>query len=138
MKRAHGDYADTGVGPYIARANAEVAVMVQIETREALESIAEISAVEGLDCLFIGPQDLSTVIGHVDASWSDEMKRVFEKIAQAASTAGKAWGMQTTTFDQASYAVGQGARYVSCASDIVMLTDRMGEVPRRIREEHLN
>ncbi len=134
LKRAHGNYANAGVGPYSAQANADVAVLVQVETREALESIDEIAAIDGLDCLFIGPQDLSMAIGHVDAPWSDDMKAVFERVAGAATAAGKSWGMQTTTFEQASYAQQEGARYVSCSSDVVMLTDRLGEIPARIRE----
>lgn len=138
LKRAHGDYSNAGVGPYIDQANSAVAVMVQVETAEALDSIDEIASVPGLDCLFIGPQDLSTVIGHVDAPWSADMKDVFERIATAAREAGKAWGIQTTTFEQASFAARAGASYVSCSSDVVMLTDRLGEIPNRLREEFRN
>lgn len=43
---------------YLQQANDALVTMVQIETREALESVDEIAAVEGIDVLFIGPFDL--------------------------------------------------------------------------------
>lgn len=43
---------------YLQQANDSLLTIVQIETREALESIDEIAAVEGIDALFIGPFDL--------------------------------------------------------------------------------
>jgi 2-keto-3-deoxy-L-rhamnonate aldolase RhmA len=44
---------------YIARANAETMVIVQVETPEAIENLAEIVAVPEIDVIFIGPNDLS-------------------------------------------------------------------------------
>lgn len=43
---------------YLQQANDSLLTIVQIETREALESIDEIAAVDGIDVLFIGPFDL--------------------------------------------------------------------------------
>lgn len=43
---------------YLQQANDALVTMVQIETKEALEAIDEIAAVDGIDVLFIGPFDL--------------------------------------------------------------------------------
>lgn len=43
---------------YLQQANDALLTIVQIETKEALESIDEIAAVDGIDVLFIGPFDL--------------------------------------------------------------------------------
>lgn len=43
---------------YLQQANDALLTMVQIETKEALEAVEEIAAVEGVDVLFIGPFDL--------------------------------------------------------------------------------
>jgi 4-hydroxy-2-oxoheptanedioate aldolase len=45
---------------YFQQANGSLLTMVQIETKEALEVVDEIAAVEGIDVLFIGPFDLGT------------------------------------------------------------------------------
>lgn len=46
---------------YLQQANDALLTIVQIETKEALESIDEIAAVDGIDVLFIGPFDLGKI-----------------------------------------------------------------------------
>ena len=48
---------------YVERANAETLVVVQIETRAALEQVTAIAAVDGVDIVFVGPTDLSHSLG---------------------------------------------------------------------------
>lgn len=48
---------------YVATANDELAVIVQIESEQGLENAAEIAAVDGVDALFVGPADLSAAVG---------------------------------------------------------------------------
>ncbi len=43
---------------YLQQANDALLTMVQIETKDALEAVDEIAAVDGVDVLFIGPFDL--------------------------------------------------------------------------------
>ena len=51
-------------GPdYFERANDEVALLVQVETREAVEQAEAIARVEGVDALYIGPADLAISMG---------------------------------------------------------------------------
>src|SRR3954465_15614554 len=49
---------------YLDRANDEVCLLVQAETRLALQNIEEICAVDGVDGVFIGPADLAATLGH--------------------------------------------------------------------------
>jgi 4-hydroxy-2-oxoheptanedioate aldolase len=44
-----------GVKDYVKHANAEVCLVIQIETRQGLENLDAILAVEGVDAVFIGP-----------------------------------------------------------------------------------
>jgi len=48
---------------YRATANDEMLVSVQIETQKAIDNLEEITAVEGVDALYIGPYDLSNNLG---------------------------------------------------------------------------
>lgn len=43
---------------YLQRANDTLVTIIQVETKEALEAVDEIAAVDGVDALFIGPFDL--------------------------------------------------------------------------------
>ncbi len=51
-------------GPdYGQKANDEIAVILMVETDEGLANVEEIGATPGVDCLFIGPSDLSLAVG---------------------------------------------------------------------------
>ncbi len=51
-------------GPdYGQKANDEIAVILMVETDEGLANVEEIAATPGVDCLFIGPSDLSLAVG---------------------------------------------------------------------------
>ncbi len=45
-------------GAYLASANDDLAAIVQIETRSAVENVEEIVAVPGIDMIFVGPGEL--------------------------------------------------------------------------------
>ncbi len=49
---------------YAQHANEEICLLVQVETREALENIEAIANVEGIDGVFIGPADLAASLGY--------------------------------------------------------------------------
>lgn len=51
------------VPDYIATAEAELCLIVQVETAEAMSRLDEIAGVDGVDGVFIGPADLSTSMG---------------------------------------------------------------------------
>jgi len=52
-----------GGADYLAKANDTVVVFAMIETRQALDHLDDILSVEGLDAVYIGPSDLSMVLG---------------------------------------------------------------------------
>jgi 4-hydroxy-2-oxoheptanedioate aldolase len=51
------------VDGYLARANDEICLLVQVETAEALRNIEQIAAVDGVDGIFVGPADLAASMG---------------------------------------------------------------------------
>jgi 2-dehydro-3-deoxyglucarate aldolase/4-hydroxy-2-oxoheptanedioate aldolase len=85
--RAAGFGRDSG---HLARADGERVVMVQIETPGALEQVAEIAALPGVDVLFLGPYDLGHALGLPPGPESPEMQTTAEGVVAAARAAGKA------------------------------------------------
>ena len=85
--RAAGFGRDAG---YRERADDERVVMIQIETRGALDEAAEIAALPGVDVLFLGPYDLGHALGLPPGPESPEMQAIAERVAAAAREAGKA------------------------------------------------
>jgi 2-keto-3-deoxy-L-rhamnonate aldolase RhmA len=75
----------------LKRANDEVLLVVQVETREGLRAVGEIAAVDGVDVLFVGPGDLSVSLGCEigSARHSEAIGRIID----AGNAAGKAVGI---------------------------------------------
>jgi 2-keto-3-deoxy-L-rhamnonate aldolase RhmA len=64
--RTNTGYRGMSIGEYGARANEETMVILQIETREAVEDIDALLAVPGVDAALMGPADLSVALGTMD------------------------------------------------------------------------
>jgi 2-keto-3-deoxy-L-rhamnonate aldolase RhmA len=64
--RTNTDYRGMTIREYGTWANAETMVIVQVETREAVEDIDALLAVPGVDAALMGPADLSVALGTMD------------------------------------------------------------------------
>jgi 4-hydroxy-2-oxoheptanedioate aldolase len=109
--RAAGYGIDLDLAAYIAKANSETIVCVQIEDREGLVNVAEIAAVPGVDVVFVGPMDLSQALGYPGELARPEFRREVERAFEAAHAA----GVTTGTSGNAAwvrYGIELGARYV--------------------------
>jgi 2-keto-3-deoxy-L-rhamnonate aldolase RhmA len=109
--RAAGYGVDLDVAAYVARANRETIVCVQIEDREGLANVAEIAAVPGVDVVFVGPMDLSQALGHPGDLARPEFRREVERAFAAAQAAGALTGTSGNAA-WVRYGIGLGARYV--------------------------
>jgi 4-hydroxy-2-oxoheptanedioate aldolase len=77
---------------YVAWANAETLVCVQIEDAEALDRVDEIVAVDGVDVCFVGPSDLAQSMGYPGRADTPVVRAAidatFQTIVSAGMTAG--------------------------------------------------
>lgn len=111
---------------YMRKANDEICVLVQVETKAALDNLEAIASVEGVDGVFIGPSDLAAALGHlgnpthpyVQAAISDAGKRLKAKK--------KAAGILTSIEADAKRYLDEGYTFVAVGSDVGLLA-RTGE-----------
>lgn len=109
---------------YLQNANDALITIIQIETKEALQQVEEIAAVDGVDCLLIGPFDLGNNIGRpIIGEMHQEVKDAIEKIKDAAHKAGKKVGIYCTTPEDAKDCAARGFDFISIANDRVALTN---------------
>lgn len=102
-------------------ANRDSFVAIQIETLGALEECEGIAAIDGVDLLFVGPSDLSQVLG-VLAQWeSPKLWDAYEKVAAACKRHGKNWGTIAVNPAFAKRAENLGCRMLSFGIDAVLL-----------------
>ncbi|XP_068651298.1 uncharacterized protein [Aristolochia californica] len=65
---------------YLENYKNELLIMCQVETKEGVEKIEEIAEVEGVDCVQMGPLDLSASVGCL---WDPGNKKVWEVLRAA-------------------------------------------------------
>ena len=108
--RAAGYGAFPGI-PHTERSNAGIALIVMIETPEAVAQAAEIAAVPGVDAVFVGPNDLSHSMGF-DNDWkSAPVLGEIERALRAISAAGNCAGVIALTPEDEELFGAWGARY---------------------------
>ncbi|KAH7145686.1 Pyruvate/Phosphoenolpyruvate kinase-like domain-containing protein [Dactylonectria estremocensis] len=125
---------------YLLRANENVMISVQIESRKAVENVEEIAKVDGIDMLFIGPNDLASSMGYFafDHASIPEVQQATEKILQATLDAGKFAGHFALSAEIAAQRYKQGFHFVNCGADIVAVTawmsTEMGMLKRLVQD----
>lgn len=79
---------------YLTHANDNITVIVQIETQKASENVEEIAAVDGIDGLFVGPNDLASSMGFfaLDHAKHPQVQEATARILEAGKKAGKFMG----------------------------------------------
>jgi 2-keto-3-deoxy-L-rhamnonate aldolase RhmA len=77
---------------YHAHAAEQIAVVVQIETTESLARIEEIAGVDGVDGVFIGPNDLAASMGHLGNQAHPDVRAALLDGARRIHAVGKASG----------------------------------------------
>jgi len=113
-----GNYGLTPLPEYVREANARTFVGIQIETRGAIESAREIAQVPDVDLLFVGPADISQVMGVPGDFENPKCLNAIEGIAQACAEAGKPWGVVPRGPEYAQRMAGWGCRMFVFSFDI--------------------
>jgi 4-hydroxy-2-oxoheptanedioate aldolase len=106
---------------YFKRANQEVCLLVQVESRQALKNLDAIAATPGVDGVFIGPADLSASMGHVGNAAHPEVQAAIEDAIARILKAGKAPGILTPDRQQAAHYLSLGALFVAVGLDTQLL-----------------
>jgi 2-dehydro-3-deoxyglucarate aldolase len=117
---------------YVAQANNDGLLIVQIEHKEAVENIEEILSVEGIDGTFIGPYDLSMSLGVAGKLDHPDVLSAKKRVLDATRTHGLVAGIHLvhpgTAAEDCSTAVADGYRFIALGTDILFL----GETARAL------
>lgn len=106
---------------YLHEANERICLLVQVESQAALDQLDAISAVEGIDGIFIGPADLSASMGHVGQPAHPEVRAAIESAIQHIVQAGKAAGILCADEALARHYIEIGASFVAVGVDTTLL-----------------
>ena len=123
MRGVAGSTRAAGYGrikDYFKRVHDELCVLVQAETRLALKNLDAIAAVEGIDGVFIGPNDLAADLGHLGNWQHPDVWKAMEDAAKRIRKAGKAPGILVGEAD-GKRCLDMGFLFVAVGADVGML-----------------
>ncbi len=104
--------------------NDHITVVVMIESKEAIENIDDILAVEGVDGTFVGPYDLSGSYGIPGQLQHPTVIEARRRVLDACAGAGKAAGLHIarSTPESVEQTIDEGFTFICLGMDTVFLS----------------
>lgn len=108
--RAAG-YGAVGGPAHTQRSNESIALVVMIETPQGVAEAGAIAAVEGVDAVFVGPNDLAHTMGHENRWHEPPVQAAIERVLRAVAAAGKCPGVLALSLEEEERYAAWGGRY---------------------------
>ena len=121
------------ISDYFKRVHDELCLLVQIETRTALDNLERIAAVDGVDGIFIGPSDLAADLGHLGNPAHPDVQAAMRSAAERCRAAGKPAGTLAPVEADAKRYLEWGYTFVAVGADIGVLRKASDELLGRFR-----
>jgi 4-hydroxy-2-oxoheptanedioate aldolase len=114
-----------GGADYYPHADKEILTLGMIETQAGLDNLDKILAIEGLDGIYVGPNDLALALGSVPKSESDDpvVMKAIEHIRIRAQAHGKIAGIFCSSGEAAAMRIKQGFQMVTPGNEAGLLAN---------------
>lgn len=122
------------IDDYHNRCEEEICVLVQIETKRGLENLEAITAVEGVDGVFIGPGDLSADLGYLGQTGHPEMRKTIEDAIGRIRKLGKAAGILTGVEEEINAYKQAGCVFTAVGSDAGLLARGSEQIAAKYKD----
>ncbi len=114
------------VKDYMKVCEAELCLLVQIETQTSLDHLEAIASVDGVDGVFIGPADLSASLGYPGQQSHPTVIKTIEDAIKRIRACGKGAGILTGDSTLAKQYIKAGSTFTAVGVDAALLA-RAGE-----------
>lgn len=131
----HLDYESHSFPAVIEHMNTNSLVVLQIETRRALDARDELLAVPGVDAVMVGPADLSISLGVPGDFENPVLVDAIEKVRESCTKLGVAPGIQTRNLKLAQFWKERGMLFLGCGNELAMLYEKADEIARALRPQ---
>ena len=128
---------EPALADYLAERNADSVLIVNIESRPAMDALDDILAVEGLDAVLIGPHDLSLNLGVPEQYRSETFDEAVVRIITTARAAGVGAGIHVIDPDGLDREIAWarvGANLIVHSADVIAFPAAMREDLRRLQD----
>lgn len=115
----------SAIEDYLSTANAEICLIVQVESCAGLAALDEILAINGIDAVFIGPADLAADMGHLGQADHPEVKAAVLDALRRIRAAGRTAGVLSTNTAYIDDCKAAGANFVAVGIDVTVYASAM-------------
>jgi len=122
------------IADYAKRAEDEICMLVQIETRAGLEDLDAIARTDGIDGVFIGPADLAAGLGHLGEIGHAEVQSAIKDAIGRIRACGKPAGILATDEPSARRYIEWGTTFTAVGLDAMILareTEKLAKAFKR-------
>ena len=102
---------------YFSEINQQICLVAQIETLNSVKNIESIANIDGIDCLFIGPQDLAASMGFLAKPSAKEVQETILNAIKTINQSGKVAGILAADEQEAIRYREWGCRFIGVSSD---------------------
>ena len=121
------------VSGYLTKANSEICVLVQVETRQSLDALEDIAAVDGVDGVFIGPSDLAASLGHLGNPAHADVQAAMKDAVERLTKVGMPAGILTSNEEEARRYIDWGFLFVAVGSDVGLLAKNADALAKKFK-----
>ena len=123
VARGHTDLKSGSIVDTMRDANEESMLVVQIETKQALDRVDEILSIEGVDVALVGPTDLSVSLGIPGKMTDPMLVSSITAVIESCKRHNVFPAIHMNDLTLASHWAAKGMRLVSFNSEVGMLTN---------------
>jgi len=131
---AQDDYERGSTSDKIEQLNARTFVIAQIESPAGLENLDAIACVKGIDCLWVGHNDLSIQMGIPGQFQATRFQDAIQRVADAADRHGLAAGVMVGDPTSAADWMQKGYRAIAYGADFRLYADALSSGITAVRE----
>jgi len=134
-RRANG-YGTMPNAEYLAGVDASFLKIMQIEHIDAVDNLEEILAVDGVDTVVAGPNDLSGSLGLLGQTRHPDVLKQFDRMAEKCNRAGVPFGVSTGMLDRVTITewLNRGVGWISIGNEASFISQAGSETLKTVRE----
>ena len=119
---------------YVTTADAEIALLLQVENVAGMNALDDILTVEGVDGVFIGPADLAADMGYPGQTGHPEVRaKVLEAIGKI-HAAGRAAGILSTDDEFTQQCIDMGVEFTAVGIDVVQFVNALRKLAAKFKQ----
>ena len=123
------------ISDYLASANAETCLLLQVESRAGLAALPGILQLDGVDGVFIGPSDLAADMGFPGDTSAPEVQAAIDAALLAIVASGKSAGILTFDPAAATRYRAMGVTFLGVGGDIPLLMKAAADLAKAVRQD---